>query len=115
MKILELSALKGVFTPLSEEQVSYVNAPLIAADRGIEAVLVTDADAGDHRNLVRVRLALTDGTSLRVGGILSGPRDVAKLVEIDDFDLEVPLASTWSSCATRDRPGVVGAVGGALG
>ena len=34
MKILELSALKGVFTPLSDEQVSYVNAPVIARDRG---------------------------------------------------------------------------------
>ena len=115
VKILELSALKGVFTPLSEEQVSYVNAPVIARDRGIEAALVTDADAGDHRNLVRVRLALTDGTSLRVGGTLSGPRNIAKLVEIDDFDLEVPLSEHLVVMRYADRPGVVGAVGGALG
>ena len=104
-----------MFTPLSEEQVSYVNAPLIARDRGIEAALVTDADGFDHRNLVRVRLALTDGTSVRVGGTLSGPRNVAKLVEIDDFDLEVPLSEHLVVMRYADRPGVVGAVGGALG
>jgi D-3-phosphoglycerate dehydrogenase len=116
VKVLELSALKGVFTPLSEEQVSYVNAPLIARDRGIEVALVTDADAGDHRNLVRVRLALSDGTALSVGGTLSGTRgDVAKLVEIDDFDLEVPLSEHLVVLRYADRPGVVGAVGGTLG
>jgi D-3-phosphoglycerate dehydrogenase len=116
VKVLELSALKGLFTPLSEEQVSYVNAPIIARDRGIEAALVTDADAGDHRNLVRVRLALSDGTALTVGGTLSGPRgDVAKLVEIDDFDLEVPLSEHLVVLRYADRPGIVGTVGGALG
>jgi D-3-phosphoglycerate dehydrogenase len=116
VKVLELSALKGVFTPLSEEQVSYVNAPIIAKERGIEAALVTDADAGDHRNLVRVRLALSDGTSVSVGGTLSGPRgDIAKLVEVDELDLEVPLSEHLIVMRYADRPGVVGAVGGALG
>ncbi len=115
VKVLELAALKGVFTPLSEDQVSYVNAPVIAADRGVSSALVTDADAGDHRNLVRVRLALTDGSSVSVGGTLSGPRDIAKLVEIDAFDLEVPLSRHLVVMRYADRPGVVGAVGGAFG
>jgi D-3-phosphoglycerate dehydrogenase len=114
VKILELSALKGVFTPLSEEAVTYVNAPLLAADRGIAVSLVTDADAGDVRNLIRVRLALTDGTSVLVGGLL-GQRGQAKLVEIDGFDLEVPLSEHLVVLRYGDRPGVVGAVGLALG
>jgi D-3-phosphoglycerate dehydrogenase len=115
VKILQLSAMKGVFSTLSEEQVSYVNAPLIAVDRGVTATLVTDADAGDHRNLVRVRLALTNGTSLAVGGTLSGPKDSQKLVWVDDFDLEVPLSDHLVVLRYQDRPGVVGAVGQALG
>ncbi len=115
VKVLELSALKGVFLRLTEDQVSYVNAPIIARDRGVAASLVTDADAGDHRNLVRVRLALSDGTSIRVGGTLTGARDTAKLVEIDDFDLEVPLSEHLVVLRYADRPGVVGAVGLSLG
>lgn len=115
VKILELSALKGIFTPLSEEQVSYVNAPLIAKDRGVTSVLVTDADAGDHRNLVRIKLALSDGDALSVAGTLSGPKDVAKLVWVDDFDLEVPLAPHLVVLRYADRPGVVGTAGQVLG
>ncbi len=115
VKVLELSALKGVFTPLSEEQVSYVNAPLIAADRGIEARLVTDADAGEHRSLVRVRLALSDGTAVSVAGTLTGPREVAKLVEVDGLDLEIPISTDLIVVRYGDRPGVVGAVGNAIG
>ena len=38
VKVLELSALKGVFPHLSEDQVSYVNAPIIARDRGVVGV-----------------------------------------------------------------------------
>ena len=115
VKVLELSALKGVFTPLSEEAVTYVNAPLLAADRGVTSLLTTDADAGDVRNIVRVNLALTDGTAVSVAGLLSGPRDVAKLVEIDGYDLEVPLSEHLVVLRYSDRPGVVGAVGQTLG
>lgn len=115
VKILKLSALKGLFTPLSEEQVSYVNAPLIATDRGVTSNLVTDADAGDHRNLVRIRLALSDGSAVAVGGTLSGPRDVPKLVWVDDYDLEVPLSQHLVVMRYADRPGVIGKVGKVLG
>ena len=53
---------------------------------------------------------------MSVGGTLSGPRgDVAKLVEVDDFDLEVPLSEHLVVLRYDDRPGVVGAVGGSLG
>ncbi|MGV1005730.1 MAG: phosphoglycerate dehydrogenase [Candidatus Nanopelagicales bacterium] len=115
VKILELSALKGVFTSLSEEQVSYVNAPLIAKSRGVSTALVTEGDAGDHRNLVRIKLALSDGGALSVAGTLSGLKDLAKLVWIDEFDLEVPLSEHLVVLRYADRPGVVGAVGQVLG
>ncbi len=115
VKILKLSALKGVFTPLSEEKVSYVNAPLIAADRGVAANLVTDADAGDHRNLIRIRLAMSDGSAVSVGGTLSIPRNIPKLVWVDEFDLEVPLSQHLVVLHYADRPGVIGKMGNVLG
>ena len=42
VKVLELAALKGVFSSVVEDQVSYVNAPLLAAERGTAVRLVTD-------------------------------------------------------------------------
>ena len=52
VKVLELAALKGVFSDIVEDQVSYVNAPLLAAERGTAVRLVTEPDSPDHRNLI---------------------------------------------------------------
>ena len=43
------------------EQVTYVNAPLLAKDRGIDVGLAMYAETADYRNLVTVRGALPDG------------------------------------------------------
>ena len=61
VKILELAALKGLFSALVQDPVSYVNAPVFATDRGIEVSLRTDPESPQYRNEVRVRLVLSDG------------------------------------------------------
>ena len=61
VKVLELAALKGIFTDVVEDQVSYVNAPLLAAERGTAVRLVTDPESPDHRNLITIRGTLADG------------------------------------------------------
>ena len=63
VKVLELAALKGVFTDVVEDQVSYVNAPLLAAERGVAVRLVTDAESPDYRNLITLRGTLADGVA----------------------------------------------------
>ena len=115
VKVLELAALKGVFSALVHDPVSYVNAPVLAKARGVEVSLTTDGDSPDHRNLVKVRLALTDGTSLTVGGTVTGLKAVEKIVEVDGFDVDVPIASHLAFFHYHDRPGVVGMVGRVLG
>src|SRR5262249_17853139 len=52
VSVLELAALKGVFTDVVEDPVSYVNAPLLAKERGVEVVLTTSEESPDHRNLL---------------------------------------------------------------
>jgi D-3-phosphoglycerate dehydrogenase len=64
VRVLELAALKGVFADVVEEQVSYVNAPLLAAERGLAVRLVTDGDSPDHRNLITLRGTLADGSQV---------------------------------------------------
>ncbi len=61
VKVLELAALKGVFSDIVEEQVSYVNAPLLASERGVAVRLVTEPESPDHRNLITIRGTLADG------------------------------------------------------
>ncbi|SDU80180.1 phosphoglycerate dehydrogenase [Jiangella alkaliphila] len=115
VKILELAALKGVFADVVEDPVSYVNAPVIAGDRGVEVRLVTDEESSDYRNLVTLRGVLADGRSVSVSGTLSGPKHVEKIVEVLGYDIEVVPAEHMAFLRYTDRPGVVGTVGRVLG
>ena len=72
VKVLELAALKGVFTDVVEDPVSYVNAPLLAAERGTAVRLVAESESPDHRNLITIRGTLADGSQVSVSGTLVG-------------------------------------------
>ena len=115
VSVLELSALKGVFTDVVDEQVSYVNAPLMAKERGVDVALVTDPESPDHRNLVTVRGAMPSGAQVSVSGTLVGRRQVEKIVEVDGYGVDLPMAEHLAFLRYDDRPGVVGVVGRILG
>ncbi len=115
VRVLELAALKGLLQGLVHDPVSYVNAPVLAQQRGVEVALTTDRESDDHRNLLRVRLTLSDGAWVSVAGTVAGPKDVAKLVEVDNFDVDVPISEHMVFFRYHDRPGIVGTVGRILG
>jgi D-3-phosphoglycerate dehydrogenase len=117
VSVLRLAATKGLFADVVDEQVSYVNAPLIAADRGVEVDLGTFQESPDHHNLVTVRGALADGRPVSVSGTLwsNGLRETLKLTEVDGFDLELDAEGILLFFRYTDRPGVVGRVGTILG
>ena len=115
VSVLRLAVLKGLFADVVHGQVSYVNAPVLAADRGIEVRLLTEPESPEFRNVVTVRGTLADGRSLAVSGTLTGPKQVQKLVGIDGFDLEVPISDHLLVLRYTDRPGVIGAIGRLLG
>lgn len=113
--VLRLAALRGLLTDVVEEQVSFVNAPLLAAERGLELGLVTERTSPDYRNVVTVSGVLADHRAVSVSGTLTGPRQLRKLTEVNGFDLELPVAEHLLFFSYADRPGVVGAVGKVLG
>ena len=115
VKVLELSALKGVFEDVIEETVSYVNAPLFAQERGVEVRLTTSSESPDHRNVVTVRGTLSDGEEVAVSGTLAGPKHLQKIVAVGDYDIDLALADHMVVARYEDRPGVVGTVGRILG
>ena len=113
--VLELAALKGVFRDVVEGSVSYVNAPVLAADRGVQVRLVTDPVSEDFRNVVALRGALADGSQVSVAGTLTGPKQTEKIVGVDDVELEVSLSEHMAFFRYTDRPGVIGVMGRLLG
>ena len=115
VKILELAALKGIFSALVAAPVTYVNAPVLAAERGVGVSLTTATESANLRNTVRVALSLTDGSTVTVAGTVTGPRSRQRLIEVDGFEIDVPVSQHIAFFRYRDRPGIVGIAGQALG
>jgi D-3-phosphoglycerate dehydrogenase len=109
-RILTLSVLKGVFGSVSEEPVSYVNAPRLAAERGVEVRESSSALARDYVNLITVR-----GGDHAIGGTLVGLRGEPRLVLVDDHSVDVPPADHMLVCRNDDEPGMIAAVTKELG
>ncbi|RLP76534.1 phosphoglycerate dehydrogenase [Mycetocola tolaasinivorans] len=115
VSVLKLAALKGIFSQVVSESVSYVNAPLLAEARGVEVRLVTDPVSEDFRDVITLRGALADGSQISVSGTLTGPKQIEKLVAINGYDIEVPIAEHHVVMLYTDRPGIVAQYGARFG
>jgi D-3-phosphoglycerate dehydrogenase len=115
VSVLQLAALKGVFADVVEEQVTFVNAPTLAAERGVDVSLSTYADSPDFRSLITVRGVLPNGDTISVAGTLTGPRQIEKITDVDGFDVDIVPSEHLLFLRYADKPGIVGTVGAALG
>jgi D-3-phosphoglycerate dehydrogenase len=109
-RILALAVLKGFFGGMSDEPVTFVNAPQLAKDHGVEVRETNCATSPDYTNLVTLR-----GGGHSVAGTLTGHRSEPRLVLIDDHIADVPPADHMLVVRNDDRPGVIGIVGTLLG
>jgi D-3-phosphoglycerate dehydrogenase len=115
VSVYRLAALKGYFTNLVTENVSYVNAPLLAEQRGITSSLSVSEDSVDYRNTTTLRGVLGDGSVVEVAGTLAGTKLAQKIIGLNGYDIEVPLADHLILMTYEDRPGIVATYGKELG
>ncbi len=108
-RILTLSVLKGLFAGVTDEPVSYVNAPRIAAERGVEIRDTSTATAHDYVNLISIR-----GGDHGIGGTLVGLRGEPRIVMVDGHTVDVPPANHMLVVRNDDRPGMIAYVAGVL-
>lgn len=115
VEILRLSALRGLFSAVVDEQVTFVNAPALAKDRGVTAELSTASESPNHRSVVDVRAVYADGGSINVAGTLSGPQLVQKIVQINGRNLDLRAEGYNLVVNYTDQPGALGKIGTLLG
>jgi D-3-phosphoglycerate dehydrogenase len=113
-RLLTVAALNGAFQGRSDQPVNYVNAPLIAAERGVEVREERSRGSRDFTNLVRVE-AVSDGTPLQVAGTTIGNENRLWLVSALGFELEMEFAPLLVLFRYDDVPGVIGKVGTLFG
>jgi D-3-phosphoglycerate dehydrogenase len=113
--VLAISALKGALQATGSEDVTYVNAPGLAAERGVTSSVSTTADSPEYRSMISLHAALASGHHIKVDGTLMGIKKTEKIIAIDGFDLDLPPTENLLFLRYTDKPGVVGAVGNSLG
>ena len=113
-RLLSVAALNGAFQGRADRPVNYVNAPLIAAERGVEVREERSRSARDYTNLVRVEIRTRDAT-VRVAGTTIGSDHRPWIVNVLGFEIELELAPLFVLCRYDDVPGVIGRVGTLFG
>jgi D-3-phosphoglycerate dehydrogenase len=108
-----LAALKGLLTPTLQENVNYVNAPLIAKDRGIEVKVSQSRDAKEYTSIVTLRVK-AGATETTVIGTLNSKKE-PRIVQVDNFPMEAVPAGDMLVLMNNDKPGVIGNIGMTLG
>ncbi|SFS37246.1 phosphoglycerate dehydrogenase [Saccharopolyspora flava] len=115
VSVLQLAALRGVFSGAVESQVTFVNAPQLAEELGVQVEVKTTSESPNHRSVVSLRAHMADGTTSVVSGALSGPNQVEKLVEVNGRHFDLRAEGNVLLLEYPDRPGVMGKVGTLLG
>jgi len=113
-RLLTVAALNGAFQGRADVPVNYVNAPLIAAERGIEVNEERRRSSRDYTNLIRVRVR-ENGNEVTVAGTTIGRDNRFWLVNALGFELDIELAPLMVFFRYDDVPGVIGRVGTLFG
>ncbi|MDZ4765260.1 MAG: phosphoglycerate dehydrogenase [Chloroflexota bacterium] len=110
VKPLTVALLKGMLAPSVGEIVNYVNAPIVASERGIQVTQTKGLKTGDFATLVSVQVTLADGETILMAGTLMDRRE-PHIVQINDYRLNVVPKGDLLIMGSFDQPGVIGKTG----
>ncbi len=108
-----VAVIKGLLTPLLAESVNYVNASVLAKERGIKITESKSSTAMKFSNLIQVSVKTDKKKSMVAGSLFT--REDSRVVMIDDFDVEAVAEGFMLLISNRDVPGIVGHIGTFLG
>jgi len=109
VKPVAVALLKGLLSPLSKETVNYVNAPLLAEERGLVVSQTRGLEMVDYPNMLSCRVSWDSGQRLVAGTLFGGVE--GRIVQMDDIRMDVRPQGHVLVTLSQDVPGVIGAVG----
>ncbi len=115
VEVLRLSALRGLFSAVIEDAVTFVNAPALAVERGVSAEITKASESPNHRSVVDVRGVGADGSVVTVSGTLYGPQLTEKIVQINGRHFDLRAEGINLVINYVDQPGALGKIGTLLG
>ena len=110
---LTTAMLKGLLTPILKDDVNFVNAPYIAADRGIKVVESKSKTSEDFASLVKLTVKTLEGQNI-ISGTIFG-KTLPRILRINNFYLEAIPEGHHLLIYNQDSPGVIGQIATTLG
>ncbi len=110
VKPLTVALLKGILSPVLGDSVNYINAPLVAMERGIHVTQTKGLDVADYTNLVSCQVHWEGGGQMIVSGALFNHTE-PRVVQIDSYRTDVVPEGVLLVFGSYDVPGVIGKVG----
>jgi D-3-phosphoglycerate dehydrogenase len=111
--LITVSVMKGLLTQILAENVNYVNASVLAKERGIKITESKSSTANQYANMLKVVIK-TDKKDSAVAGTAFTPTDT-RIVMIDHFEVEAEPEGYLLLVSNNDVPGMVGQIGTLLG
>lgn len=110
---ITVAFLKGLFSPILKDAVNYVNAPIIAKERGIRVIESKSEKSDDFVNTLSIKVTTKEAENILVGTVFG--RHEPRLVRLNSFRLEAMVSGPMLLVFNNDVPGVIGALGTTLG
>lgn len=110
---LTTAVVKGLLTPILKDDVNYINAPVIASERGIKVVESKSSTSEDFSTLITITVKSADGEHIVTGTIFGKSRP--RILRIDNFFLEVIPEGHLLLIYNQDSPGAIGLISTLLG
>ena len=110
--VISLAVLKGLFEPV-QERVNFVNAGIIAKNRGI--VVTESKESGSETYLTLITVKVVSKTKVfTISGTIFGKGEI-RIVEINGYEFDVTPTPYMLIAENIDKPGVIGQLGTLLG
>ena len=115
LDVLGLSAVRGLFSGVTDEAITFVNAPQVAEQRGLEINVSSQSESPYHRSSLEVKVVGSNGESATVVGALTGTERIEKIVRINGRGVDMRAEGRNLFFQYTDVPGALGVVGTELG
>ena len=109
---LETAIIKGIFTPVMEN-INFVNAPLIAKQKGINVVTSKSHKSGDYIGSITVKVITDEGESLVSGALIA--KDIKRIVKINEYNTSIEPEEHMLLVPHDNKPLMIAQVANVIG
>ncbi len=110
VKAIAVAILKGLLNPVLGDKVNMINAPVLAAERGIQVAQTKGMKAGDYASMVSCQVTLEDGENILMSGTLLDRKE-PHIVQINHYRMNFVPEGHLLLMGSFDQPGVIGKIG----